>query len=78
MLLFLLLIWLITPQFFNFISGHITSFKNRLPQNQSQEQVVEQRAVQIEPKLVQDQDAFLKMLQKYYSGNAGQGPPNSD
>ena len=78
LLLFLLLIWLITPQFFNFISGHIASFKNRLPQSQPQEQRVEQRAVQVEPKPVQDQDAFLKMLQKYYSGNAKQAPPDSE
>ena len=37
LLLFLLLIWMITPQFFNFISGHIASFKDHLLQSQHPE-----------------------------------------
>jgi hypothetical protein len=78
LLLFLLLIWLITPQFLSFISGYITSFKNGLPGNQPQSQKVEQQVVQGEPEPANDQGAFLKMLQQYYYGNAKQAPPGSE
>jgi hypothetical protein len=78
LLLFLLLIWLITPQFVSFISGYIASFKNELPGNQPPAQRVEQRAVQGEPEPAKDQGAFLKMLQQYYSGNAKQAPLDSE
>ena len=76
LLLFLLLIWMITPQFFNFISGHIASFKDHLLQSQPPEMRVEQP---LEQKPGPDQgDRFMKWLQGYYSGNNKQAPPDSD
>lgn len=78
LLLFLLLIALITPQFFNFISGHIASFKGRHLENQPPAFRVEQR-VNVQQKSVQNQgDLFLKKLQEYYFGSGKQAPLNSD
>jgi hypothetical protein len=68
LLLFLLLIWMITPQFLNFISGHIASFKSHLPQSQPSGIRVEQP---IESSPVHGRgDRFLQWLQGYYSGDA--------
>jgi hypothetical protein len=76
LLLFLLLIWMITPQFFNFISGHIASFKNHLLQSQPLEMRLEQP---LGPKPVYGQgDQFLQWLQGYYSGDTKQAAPGSD
>lgn len=78
LLLFLLLIALITPQFFNFISGHIASFKSRSLENQPPAFRVEQR-VDVQQKSVQNQgDLFLKKLQEYYFGSGKQAPTNSE
>ncbi len=75
LLLFLFLIWMITPQFFNFISG-VASFKNRLLQSQPSEMRVEQP---LEPKPAYGQgDRFLQWLQGYYSGDTKQAAPGSD
>jgi hypothetical protein len=76
LLLFLLLIWMITPQFFNFISGHIASFKNRLFPAQSWEIRVE-RSLEHQPVHGQG-DRFLQWLQGYYSGDSKQAAPDSD
>jgi hypothetical protein len=76
LLLFLLLIWMVTPQFFNFISGHIASFKNHLLQSQPPEMRLEQP---LGPKPVYGQgDQFLQWLQGYYSGDTKQAAPGSD
>jgi hypothetical protein len=73
LLLFLLLIWLITPQFFSFVSGHISSFKNRFLQSQPTEMRVEQPA----KPAPEHSDRFLKWLQGY-SGDAKQAPSGSE
>jgi hypothetical protein len=76
LLLFLLLIWMITPQFFNFLSGHIASFKNHLLQSQPAEMRVERP---LESKPVHGQgDRFLQWLQGYYSGAGQKAAPNSN
>lgn len=78
LLLFLLLLGLITPQFFIFISGHIASFKNRQLENQPPALRVEQR-VEIDKQPNQDKgDLFLKSLQEYYFGKGKQVAPGSE
>jgi hypothetical protein len=76
LLLFLLLIWMITPQFCNFISGHIASFKNHLLKDQSTEMRVE-RPLESQP-VHGHEDRFLQWLQGYYSGAGKQAAPDSD
>jgi hypothetical protein len=76
LLLFLALICLITPQFFNFISGHIASFKNRQPAEYSQDLRVQQPPVELEQQPAPDQgDLLLKKLEDMYFGSGKQAPP---
>jgi hypothetical protein len=72
LLLFLLLIWMITPQFFNFISGHLAGFTNHRPKAQSSEMRVE-RSLKSQPVHLHE-DRFLQWLQGYYAGAVKQAP----
>jgi hypothetical protein len=67
LLLFLLLLWMITPQFFSFISKAMASFQ-KPPQSQSLDQMVVQPTAK-KPGRHRD-DQFLNWLQEYYLGSS--------
>ncbi len=78
LLLFLLLIVLITPQFLSLVFGSIASFKNRYRESQPPAVRAEHQAgIQQQPGLNQG-DLFLEKLQQYYFGTGKQAPPDSD
>ncbi|MGD0152135.1 MAG: hypothetical protein ABSC17_00020 [Thermacetogeniaceae bacterium] len=78
LLMFLLLIVLITPQFLSLVCGSIASFKSRHWESQPPALRVEHGAETQQQSSQNQGDLFLKILQQYYFGNGKQAPPDSD
>ena len=70
LLLFLLLLWLVTPQFVAMVTGCISEMTRGRSVSSPPAVRVEQPVAPVKPETAKDQGEFLKMLQQYYTGSA--------